>query len=447
MRKMNLQIFYLGITVLHLLFLHVTQAQHLLNAGQQRKSAVDSNLIDNGTVYRLTVKNKDTLNYATYNVFIPKGIDRIRGVLIHQHGCGMEGRGVSTAYDVQYQSFAKKWNLAIVGADLYYTAGCYAWREPDSGSGESLLAALTQIGEVSDQSALGEAPWLLWGHSGGGYWALAMIRDYPQRVLAAFCYSPAFDPSWNYPKEALEIPLMIRHAGATDANSPEVSCWATAVNSFKKLRRAGGLVSIAYTPYQNHNYSFVRYMAIPFYESALSQRLPRGRSASFREMRKIDRTRGWLGDTLSLNTYPYRTYKDEASSMSWLPDSATAAAWKEYVITGSVIDRTPPPPPFELRIARLHSVSVALRWKADADIESGIKHFNIYNNDQLIARFPEHGVYQYFDTNGDDAIPMSALPEMKIIATALKDSNFRLTISAVNHFNLESERITFPSIE
>src|SRR3546814_7104568 len=76
--------------------------------------------------------------------------------------------------------------------------------------------------------------------------------------------------------------------------------------------------------------------------------------------------------------------------MSWLPDSATAAKWKEYSITGTVIDRTPPPSPYGLTTKRLHNVAVELSWKADADIESGIKHFNIYNGNQLIGRFPEH---------------------------------------------------------
>ncbi|RQP16741.1 MAG: hypothetical protein EAS52_10885, partial [Parapedobacter sp.] len=76
--------------------------------------------IENGTVYRVVVKNTDTADYAVYHVFIPSDVDTIRGVFVHQHGCGMEGRGKSTAYDVQYQAFAKKWGLAIVGPDLYY---------------------------------------------------------------------------------------------------------------------------------------------------------------------------------------------------------------------------------------------------------------------------------------------------------------------------------------
>lgn len=394
----------------------------------------------NGTVYHVGFRSKTGADSSAYTLFIPSGVDTVRGIFIHQHGCGMEGRGVSTAYDVQYQAFAKKWGLAIVGPDLYYQSGCYEWRDPQSGSGPSLLAALERIGTIAGHPELNEAPWLLWGHSGGGHWVLGMMRDYPERTLAAFCYSPAFDPQWDYPKEALKIPVMIRHAGANDSNSPNGKCWETAVNTFHRLRAAGGLASIAPTPYQNHNYSYVRYMAIPFYESVLKQRLPQGQSVSYRAMKDMDATAGWLGDTARFNTYPHHAVAQSATELSWLPDSATAARWKEYLITGTVVDRTPPPAPYDIVYTRLHNVSIALEWRAWADIESGIKHFNIYNGNQLIARFPEHGVYQRFDTNGDDAIPMSGLPALKAAVFAPVGSESEISISTVNHFDVESPR-------
>lgn len=409
-------------------------------------SQVDKKQTANGAVYRVVVKNANA-DSAVYNVFIPDNVDTVRGVFIHQHGCGMEGRGVSTAYDVQYQAFARKWGLAIVGPDLYYKSGCYEWRDPESGSGPSLLTAFQKIGKAASHPELKDAPWLLWGHSGGGYWVLAMMKNYPQRIIAAFCYSPAFDPAWDYPDEALKIPVMIRHAGANDSNSPNGKCWETALNTFHKLRSAGGLASIAYTPYQNHNYSFVRYMAIPFYESVLAKRLPKAGRVSFDAMSDIDKSKGWLGDTLLINTYKYMEYPERRRELSWLPDSATAAKWKEYVITGTVIDRTPPPAPYGLVTKRLHNVAVELRWKADADIESGIRQFNIYRGDHLIARFPEQGAYQRFDTNGDDAIPMWDVPEMKIMIVLPVGKHPDIAISTVNHFGLESAKATFPVFE
>src|SRR3546814_5631774 len=114
-----------------------------------------------------------------------------------------------------------------------------------------------------------------------------MMKTYPKRIMAAFCYSPAFDPSWDYSEDALKIPVMIRHAGANDSNSPYGRCWETALNTFHKLRSECGFSIIACTPFQNHNYSFVRYMAILFYESVHEKRLPAAKTFTFQAMMVI----------------------------------------------------------------------------------------------------------------------------------------------------------------
>src|SRR3546814_15552511 len=57
-------------------------------------SQVENQQTANGTVYRVVIKNAGPADSAVYNVYIPEGVDTLRGVFIHQHGCGMEGRGV-----------------------------------------------------------------------------------------------------------------------------------------------------------------------------------------------------------------------------------------------------------------------------------------------------------------------------------------------------------------
>ncbi|SFC66505.1 hypothetical protein SAMN05421747_11812 [Parapedobacter composti] len=406
------------------------------NLRAQEFSGVVVDSLSNGNIYRIVAWNESKRDSAVYHVFVPDGIKALRGVFIHQHGCGMEGRGAAAAYDIQYQAFGKKWGLAIVGPDLYYESGCYTWREPNSGSAQSLMGSLRQVGEVSGYRELSGVPWLLWGHSGGGYWTIAMLREFPERVLAAFCYSPVYNAQWDYPEHALQVPLMIRHAGASDLDRS----WEASVNIFKKMRKAGGLVSIAYTPYQSHNHAFVRHMAIPFYEAVLAQRLPMGENAAELGLNDMDLSRGWLGDNKHINTYSSGDYAGDPLQLSWLPDSATAAKWKEYVITGDVIDRTPPPAPYDVKAKRIHNREVELSWRADADVESGIKQFCIYDGEQLIARFPEQDVYQRFDTNGDNAIGFTALAEMRVVLTLAESSDANLRVSTVNHAGLHSTR-------
>jgi len=387
----------------------------------------------NGKIYQTILREESyPFDHADYGVFIPEGVTTIRGVLIHQHGCGMEQFGLTIPFDAQYQAFARKWNLAVVEPVLY--GDCHKWRDPESGSGPALLQALDEISHLSGHSELNAAPWLLWGHSGGGYWALAMMKNYPERILAVFSYSPAFDPQWQFPAAAAKIPLLIRHAGSNDGNQPEINCWGTALHVFSKLRKMNSPVSIAYTPGQNHNFSYVRYMAIPFYEAALTQRLP---NAASPEMRNLEKGKAWLGDTETLQICKASACTGNKDDLCWLPDSATAVKWKEYVTTGSVSDQTPPPVPYDLQIEWVND-SIELSWKANADIESGIKRFNIYKDGIHVGLFPKSGIYQKFDTNGDNAIP-SVLPDMKYRIAVSDKKKTVISIRTVNHFDLESK--------
>ena len=417
------------------------QVTNLTVKGQHKEVAnYKVELTANGKVYIITQKKAEyKIDSARYAVFIPEGVTSINGILIHQHGCTMEGRGMATAYDVQYQAFAKKWQLAIVGPDLYAKNNCHDWKNPGSGSADALLTTLNQISILAKIPSLKNAPWLLWGHSGGGYWSQAMMAAYPERVMALFSYSPGLNASFNYPKEAMQIPVMIRYAGPVG----DACCWESAVRTFNELRKGDGMVSIAHTRYQNHNYSFVRYMAIPFFEAAMQQRMPEKAGAGFVAMRKMNKSKAWLGDTTTLNIYPEKKYPGEKLSASWLPDSLTAVKWREYIITGTLTDRTAPPAPYGLRLFRRHNMTVELSWKADADVESGISHFNIYKGGHWVARFPSSGVYQGFDINGDDAYPLS-LPELRTDISLPWNDAGKISISAVNHFGLESARTELP---
>jgi hypothetical protein len=111
-----------------------------------------------------------------------------------------------------------------------------------------------------------------------------------------------------------------------------------------------------------------------------------------------------------------------------------------------VADVTPPPPPYDLKLTVKNNRTVELVWKADADIESGILRFDIFQDDRLIAQFPATSEYQRFDTNGDDAFPVSTLLPMKMELSGIvaDDDALSLSISTVNHFSLSSEKVKFP---
>ncbi len=388
----------------------------------------------NDTIVRMTLKGADCpfADHADYGVYIPTRTESLRGVLILQHGCGMEQFGITRPYDLQYQAFARKWKLAVIETALY--GSCGGWRDPASGTASALFKVLKDAGANTGHPELNTVPWLMFGHSAGGYWTLAMLKAYPERIMAAVCYSAAWDPKWDYPEATTKIPLLLRHAGANDGD-PSTLCWATAVHTFLKLRNMDAPVSIAYNAGQNHNFSYIRYMSIPFFEAVMKQRMPEGNATV---MRDIDRSQRWLGDTLSLQIYKESEYTGSRRGLCLLPDETTAKNWKEFVSTGKVADKTPPPAPFNVKVKWVNN-ALEVTWEADADIESGILRFDIFKNGILVGRLPETGDYQKFDTNGDNTIPVN-VPEMKFRITGAENVKTTISVQAVNHFNLTSEK-------
>src|SRR5436305_3256024 len=54
---------------------------------------------------------------VTYTLWIPEGVTTIRGIIVHQHGCGSGAckAGATAAYDLHWQALAKKWDCALLG--------------------------------------------------------------------------------------------------------------------------------------------------------------------------------------------------------------------------------------------------------------------------------------------------------------------------------------------
>jgi len=393
-------------------------------------SAQNSNINDNN-VFNITYKGESCkfAKWADYSIYIPSHCAKVRGILVLQHGCTMEQFGITKTYDLQYRAFANKWDLAIVETALH--GDCYDWRDPQSGSASLLFTFIHTIAVKIHHPELDSSPWLLWGHSGGGYWTLAMIKNYPTHILAAVCYSPAFNPEWDYPSSVSKIPILLRHAGANDCEG----CWITSKMAFSKLRKLGTPVCIAYNKDQNHNFSYLRYMAIPFFESALRQRLPKKGS---NKMRDINLKNLWIGDTLSCKISRLSEYKGDIKNKNLFLDKSTAMKWQEYVSTGTVVDKTPPSSPYDVTLHK-EGDSLIVRWKQQADIESGIQCFNVFVNGKLVGRIPQTGSYQTFDKNGDNTISPK-VPKMEYAISPCPKKKVTISVTTTNNCSLVSPK-------
>jgi pimeloyl-ACP methyl ester carboxylesterase len=350
--------------------------------------------------YEASTQPGELVYAVNYTIWIPSGVEALRGVIVHQHGCG-EGScrsGLTGAYDLHWQALAKKHDCALLAPSYEQPdkADCQLWCDPRNGSSAAFQKCLVDLGAKSGHPELAKVPWALWGHSGGGHWAGGMVMLHPERVAAAWLRSgvPLLKPNperasikaHKLPAAALLVPMMCNlgtKEGVTDKEGRFAGVWPANEAFFSDLRAQGGLVGVAIDPLTSHECGNQRYFAIPWFDACLTLRLPKVGGDPLRDMP----TEGvWLADALGTEAVAAADYVGDPLKAAWLPNKPIAHAWMQYVKDTALADITPPPAPTKLRLS-----GNELRWDAEADLESGIARFIIERDGQFLANVPEEG--------------------------------------------------------
>ena len=336
---------------------------------------------------------------ATFTVWIPPGVERVRGVVVHQHGCGTGScsSGLTGAHDLHWQALAAKHDCALV-APVYEqpeTADCQLWCDPRNGSADTFKRALAELGNLTGHAEIESVPWALWGHSGGGVWAGAMTCLYPDRVVATWLRSgvplleadasrPGSKPH-AFPDAARAVPMLCNlgaKEGVRDIDERFKGVWPGNKTFFEAVRRRGALVGVAIDPLSSHDCGNQRYLAIPWLDACLAARLPEEPDGTLRPM-AIENA--WLAPIEGGSPVPANRFSGDALALGWLPDEATAKRWTAYVKDTRVADDSPPPAPMRVRFE-----NGTLVWDAVADLESGLAGFVIERDGMRIAPLPDN---------------------------------------------------------
>lgn len=331
-----------------------------------------------------------------YTLWIPEGNKPLRGVIVHQHGCGAGAckSGENAAYDLQWQSLAQKWDCALLGPSFEQEdkQDCRKWCDPRNGSAQAFLNGLRDLALKSGHPELERVPWCLWGHSGGAFWSTLMQILYPERIAAIWLRSGTAFYAW----EAGEIPLpqitaeslavpMVSNPGLKEEGHKQFGrIWSGSVEMFQQYRQRGALIGFAPDPHSGHDCRESRTLAIRFFDICLAARLPEpgGDPATLKPMREAD---GWFAPLLGSVASSPEKFDGDLRTASWFPSREFAEAWTEYVQTGNVTDRTPPDAPVKAAAKRLPEGSVEVTWSAAADLESGLTGFRILRDGQEVA--------------------------------------------------------------
>ncbi len=389
---------------------------------------------------------------VNYTVWIPPGAKSLRGVIVHQHGCG-EGScksGLTGAFDLHWQALAKKHGCALLAPSYEQpeNADCQLWCDPRNGSAASFRKCLVDLGAMVGHPELAEAPWALWGHSGGGHWAGGMALLYPERVAAAWLRSGVplleADPArtsikaHSLPEHAIAVPVMCNlgaKEGVKIKEGPFAGVWPANQAFFNAVRGRGGLIGVAVDPLTAHECGNQRYLAIPWLDACLTARLPNVFGDPLKEMSPDG---VWLAPITGAEAVPAATFAGDPLKAVWLPNEAIARAWMQYVVDTAVTDTTPPPAPTNVRVS-----GSALSWEAEADLESGLASFIVERDGQFLANVPEQArnpfgrpIFQHLQYSDTPTQPLMAFAFTDTTVEPGKKYSYR--VIAVNTVGLKS---------
>ena len=358
-------------------------------------------------------------------IWIPEGVKTIRGIIVHQHGCG-EGScksGLTGAYDLHWQALAQKHGCALLSPAYEQPdkADCQMWCDPRNGSAETFKRCLIDLGAKSGHPELARVPWALWGHSGGGHWAGGMVLTHPERVAAAWLRSgvPLLKAesgrggikAHTLADAALKVPVMCNPGtkeGVTVKDSRFGGVWPANETFFNEVRSKGGLIGVAVDPLSSHECGNQRYMAIAWLDACLAARLPNNVDG---QLKPMPASGVWLAPITGTEATDAAVFKGDPLKLGWLPDARIAKVWMEYVKDTKVTDSTPPAAP-----SRVVLKGNVLTWQAEADLESGLAGFVIERDGKEIANLAQQAKnpfgrplfqnLQYSDTPSMPLVPL-----------------------------------------
>src|SRR6516165_10847849 len=362
---------------------------------------------------------------VNYTIWIPGDVKMLRGVIVHQHGCG-EGScrsGLTGAFDLHWQALAKKHGCALLAPAYEQPEGadCQMWCDPRNGSDAAFRRCLVDLGAQAGHPELARVPWALWGHSGGGQWAGAMALLHPDRVAAAWLRSgvPLLKPiperptikTFTLPDAALRVPVMCNlgtKEGVTEKEGRFAAVWPAVEAFFREVRGKGGLIGVAIDPLSSHECGNQRYLSIPWLDSCLNARLPKAPGGP---LQPAPTSGAWVAKATDREAVPAASFAGDPLQAGWLPNEAIATLWMQYVKDTAVADSTPPPAPTNVRVS-----GNEITWEAEADLESGLAGFIIEGDGEFLANYPKAAKnpfgrplfqnLQYSDTPTQPLVPM-----------------------------------------
>lgn len=236
---------------------------------------------------------------------------------------GSNGDGRTEVDDPQWQAFAARHHLALLGC--YFTDKPHEFMMAEeymfaaAGSGDTLLHAIRQLALNSGQVALSDAPMLLWGMSAGGQFNYEMACWKPERIIGFVVNKGGFYYTAMSPVAARKVPALF-FTGEND-----MTYRTTVVKGIYALnRRIGACWAWAQEAGIGHDVGRSMEMALQWFDAVLAQRWQQGK------LLPVEHAKGMIGIHPGLDIIPAVNWnKSDQHISSWLPTPQLAALWKD----------------------------------------------------------------------------------------------------------------------
>ena len=290
------------------------------------------------------------INTVAFKGWVPARAEPLRGTLVLIPGRHQDGRGM--AAEAQWQNLASDIGFAIVACQ--FSDGDPAAYQDDA-EGEvarSINKAVEHLATESKHPELAKAPLALWGVSAGSNVSERYCSQFPKRV-AAFASSTGTRGPGALAQGKAEIPMFFA-VGAKD-NPEWVAASLRCIDAGIKIHAPW---TLAFNKNAGHGTGNSLGAVIPFLKAAVSMRFnppaaasgaagapasvfksqlptfsqPASTAAAPIQLHKIDTHTGWLGDADTYEVGSFTNFKGNKAKAIWLPDEATATAWREYLL-------------------------------------------------------------------------------------------------------------------
>jgi poly(3-hydroxybutyrate) depolymerase len=266
---------------------------------------------------------------AQFRFWAPKGIDKLRAVLVLVPGSNGDGRNM--AEDTVWQAYAAKNKLAIVACRFTDKPHDQNFIEDyvnvSHGSGQALVDVINKFASRGHHPEIANAPIFLWGMSAGGQFDYEFAAWKPERVAAFVVNKGGIYYTALTSRATREVPALLFIGGKDLESRVETITGLFALN-----RRGGALWALTEEPGLAHVVGRSRDLAMIFFDEIIAQRL--GDNGA---LKPLSEKSGTIGDIHSHELQPMPA-KAPVNPTAWLPSEKVARAW-QAVVTDKPFER------------------------------------------------------------------------------------------------------------